>query len=123
MVFVYFTYPRIGSSGPESGSSGGNQDQAKLKSFEMWRSTIIVMAAIPIAILTNVLRVSGTGVLARFYGTKVADGFFHTFSGWVMYIVAFLMLFGVGWLIDRSARRLKSGSVATISERAKVTAS
>jgi hypothetical protein len=31
----------------------------------------------------------------------VADGFFHTFSGWVVYIVAFLLLFAVGWLLDR----------------------
>jgi len=60
-----------------------------------------VLSAVPIAILTNALRVSGTGILARYYGTRVADGFFHSFSGWVIYVVAFLMLFGVGWLLDR----------------------
>ena len=117
VVFAYFTYPRSDSDGPGPGSRSGHQDPAKLKSFGLWRSTIIVMAAIPIAIFTNVLRVSGTGVLARFYGTRVADGFFHSFSGWVMYIVAFLMLFGVGWLIDRSARRLKGSPTATIGAR------
>jgi len=117
VVFAYFTYPRSDSTGPGPGSSGGNQDPAKLKSFGLWRSAIIVMAAIPIAILTNVLRVSGTGVLARFYGTRVADGFFHSFSGWVMYIVAFLMLFGVGWLIDRGAVHLISGPTATLGAR------
>jgi uncharacterized membrane protein YbhN (UPF0104 family) len=74
---------------------------------------VIVSSAIPIAILTNVLRVSGTGVLARFYGSKVADGFFHSFSGWVMYVVAFLMLFAVGWSLDRFGRR----SVAETSRR------
>jgi Na+/proline symporter len=45
--------------------------------------------------------VSGTGVLAHYYGTQVADGFFHSFSGWAIYVVAFLMLFGVGWILDR----------------------
>jgi hypothetical protein len=40
-------------------------------------------------------------VLAHYYGTEVADGFFHSFSGWVVYIVAFLLLFAVGWLLDR----------------------
>lgn len=99
VVFAYFTHPRSDDAGPRSG--GGNPIIARLKSFALWRSVLIVLSAIPIAILTNVLRVSGTGVLARFYGTKVADGFFHSFSGWVMYIVAFLMLFGVGWIIDR----------------------
>ena len=57
----------------------------------------------PIAILTNALRVSGTGVLAHYYGTRVADGFFHTFSGWVIYIAAALLLFATGWALDRFA--------------------
>jgi exosortase len=74
-----------------------------LKSFTFWRSLIVVIAAVPIAILTNALRVSGTGVLAHYYGTRVADGFFHTFSGWVIYIAAAVLLFATGWLLDRFA--------------------
>jgi hypothetical protein len=50
------------------------------------------------------LRVSGTGVLAHYYGTRVADGFFHTFSGWVIYVAAALLLLGTGWVLDRLAR-------------------
>ena len=46
-------------------------------------------------------RVSGTGVLAHYYGTAVADGFFHSFSGWAIYIVAFILLFGIGMILDR----------------------
>jgi hypothetical protein len=68
-----------------------------------------VASAVPIAILTNALRVSGTGVLAHYYGTEVADGFFHSFSGWVVYIVAFLLLFAVGWLLDRPGKWGKGG--------------
>src|SRR5438552_880279 len=56
VVFAYFTYPRSDNSGSGPGSSGGNQAPARFKSFGLWRSIIIVMAAIPIAILTNVLR-------------------------------------------------------------------
>jgi exosortase len=103
VVFAYFTHSRNDDSDP--GSGDGGRGFARLKSFAMWRSLIIVLSAVPIAILTNVLRVSGTGVLARFYGPQVADGFFHSFSGWVMYIVAFSMLFAVGWLIDRFGRK------------------
>jgi hypothetical protein len=40
----------------------------------------------------------------------VADGFFHAFSGWVVYIVAFLLLFAVGWILDR-VPGLKAGSL------------
>jgi hypothetical protein len=62
---------------------------------------MIISSAVPIAIVTNALRVSGTGVLAHYYGTEVADGFFHSFSGWVVYVAAFLMLFAFAWLLDR----------------------
>jgi hypothetical protein len=38
----------------------------------------------------------------------VADGFFHEFSGWVVYIAAFLLLFALGWALDKfGARRRK----------------
>jgi exosortase len=92
-VFAYFTYPKDSN---KSGTRFG-----WLRSYGFWRSVIIVTSAVPIAIFTNALRVSGTGVLARYYGTKVADGFFHSFSGWVIYVVAFLLLFAVGWVVDR----------------------
>lgn len=95
VVFAYFTHPDRSSNG--TGRSG----MAFLKSYGFWRSSIIVLSAVPIAILTNALRVSGTGVLAHYYGVEVADGFFHSFSGWVIYVIAFLMLFGVGWVLDR----------------------
>jgi exosortase len=112
VVFAYFTHPRNHSGdGDQPKTSSGllstlNLALARLKRFGFWRSMIIVLSAVPIAIFTNALRVSGTGILARYYGTAVADGFFHSFSGWVIYVVAFLMLFGVGWLLDR-VQRLK----------------
>ena len=111
VVFAYFTHPRNedGDGGGDGGGDGNRPEDRgilssavqRLKSYGFWRSAIIVSSAVPIAIFTNALRVSGTGVLARYYGTKVADGFFHSFSGWVIYIVAFLLLFGVGWLVER----------------------
>ena len=87
VVFAYFTHP-------EDGGRGGRR-------YGYLRSALIVLAAVPIAIITNAGRVSGTGVLSHYYGTEVADGFFHSFSGWVVYVVAFLLLFGFGWLLDR----------------------
>jgi exosortase len=96
VVYAYFTSPRAGDR--PGGRLGG------LKHFGLWRSVILVVAAVPIAILTNALRVSGTGVLAHYYGTQVADGFFHSFSGWVIYIAAALLLLATGWVLDRLAR-------------------
>lgn len=100
VIYAYFTRPTANSG--DSKMSGN-----KLKfvgHFTFWRSLVLVIAAVPIAILTNALRVSGTGVLAHYYGTRVADGFFHTFSGWVIYVAAALLLLGTGWVLDRLAR-------------------
>jgi exosortase len=91
VVFAYFTGP----------SGDGGQGGRRLARFRTLRAVLIVLAAVPIAIVTNAARVSGTGILARYYGTEVADGFFHEFSGWVIYVVAFLLLFAFGWLLDR----------------------
>lgn len=60
-----------------------------------WVRVTIAASTIPIAIVANGLRVAGTGVLAHYYGREAADGFFHTFSGWLVFIVAFVMLFVV----------------------------
>src|SRR5206468_9548459 len=88
-----------------------NKSHSKVyATFSFWRSLILVIAAVPIAILTNALRVSGTGVLAHYYGTKVADGFFHSFSGWVIYIAASALLFATGWVLDRVARFWKASA-------------
>jgi exosortase len=59
----------------------------------------IVLSSIPIAVVANALRVAGTGVAAQYYGPGVAEGFFHTFSGWVVFIVAFAGLLGVRVLL------------------------
>jgi len=110
VIYAYFTRPTPGPinvSGSLSKSRDSQMARGKLKFvgyFTFWRSLILVIAAVPIAILTNALRVSGTGVLAHYYGTRVADGFFHTFSGWVIYVAAALLLLGTGWVLDRIAR-------------------
>lgn len=106
VVFAYFTHPRSDDSNGPRGRFGF------LRSYGFWRSTILILSAVPIAILTNASRVSGTGILSHYYGTGVADGFFHTFSGWAIYIVAFLLLFAVGWVLDRF-------KPSTLSEKSK----
>lgn len=64
-----------------------------------WMRAAIVATTIPIAILANAARVAGTGVAAHYYGEQAAQGFFHTFSGWLVFIVAFVLLFAVTWVL------------------------
>jgi exosortase len=107
VVFAYFTH----TPSDDAGNSG--KRFGWLRSYWFWRSLIIVASAVPIAILTNAFRVSGTGVLAHYYGTEVADGFFHSFSGWAIYIVAFILLFGIGMILDRFRPAQADGDQST----------
>ena len=53
---------------------------------------IIVLAAIPIAVVANAARVAGTGLASYWISPAAAEGFFHTFSGWIVFVVAFAAL-------------------------------
>jgi exosortase len=55
----------------------------------------LALGAIPIAIAANSLRVMGTGLLGLYWGPDKAEGFFHAFSGWVIFILALGMLFAL----------------------------
>jgi exosortase len=68
-----------------------------------WMRTLIALSTIPIAIAANAARVTGTGVLAHYYGPEAASGFFHTFSGWLVFVVAFVLLFLVSRALARVA--------------------
>jgi exosortase len=54
---------------------------------------IIVLSAVPIAIIANVIRISATGVLYNEAGRELGDKVFHDFAGWLMMPVALVMLF------------------------------
>jgi exosortase/archaeosortase family protein len=50
--------------------------------------------------------VSGTGFLAHFWGLEMAQGFYHTFAGWLVFVVAFVLLLACGSLLARFPDRL-----------------
>ncbi|MBZ5613976.1 MAG: exosortase [Acidobacteriia bacterium] len=56
---------------------------------------VLAVAAVPIAVAANSFRIFGTGLLVQHWGPDKAEGFFHAFSGWLIYVVALIMLFAV----------------------------
>ena len=65
-----------------------------------WKKFALVFLSIPIAILANAVRVSGTGILAHYWGVEAAEGFYHTFEGWIVFIAAFAMLLICGIVLS-----------------------
>ncbi len=66
-----------------------------------WMRTVIALLTIPIAVLANGMRVAGTGIAAHYYGATAAEGFLHEFSGWLVFVVSFSLLFAVQKLLAR----------------------
>ncbi len=67
---------------------------------------VVALAAVPIAIAANAARVAGTGLASELISPAAAEGFFHSFSGWLMFIVAFAALLLVQRLVAwRPGRR------------------
>jgi exosortase len=64
------------------------------------RRVILALASIPIAVTANVARIVGTGLCVQYWDPEKALGFFHEFSGWVMFIVSLACLF----LVHRAMR-------------------
>jgi exosortase len=71
---------------------------------------IIALAAVPLAILANAARITGTGLAGEWVSPAAADGFFHAFSGWLMFVVATAGLFFVQHALARLRRR-RTGTV------------
>jgi len=69
--------------------------------FKKW---LLFLSAVPIAILTNIIRLTVTAGLASRYGEKVAQGFLHEFSGWLIFLLGLAMLMGVNALLSMQKR-------------------
>jgi exosortase len=53
-----------------------------------WRRVVLALSALPIAVAANVARIFGTGMCVQYWDPEKAMGFFHEFSGWLMFLVS-----------------------------------
>jgi exosortase len=70
---------------------------------------LLFLLAIPTAIAVNVLRIVGTALVAE-QDPHLAEGFYHSFSGWLVFLVGFGGLYVQGMLITRFSNWKASGN-------------
>jgi len=62
---------------------------------------LLVLSTVPLAIFVNLMRVTGTGILANYFGPKVAQGFLHEFSGFAVFGSGVLLMVGEVWVLNK----------------------
>ena len=71
----------------------------------MWKRVVLVLSSIPISILVNGFRIGMIGVLVEWYGQDAAEGFYHLFEGWVLFMASLGLLILEMWVLTRIGTR------------------
>jgi len=77
-----------------------------------WRRVVLVVSAVPIAVVANSLRVMASGVLGQYWGRDKAEGFFHLFSGLVIFSFSFLLLWILHTVLQKFSEKQHAESLA-----------
>lgn len=72
---------------------------------KVWMRFVLLVATLPISIIANAGRVTLTGVVSE-YDPELAGGIFHYASGWVIFMVALVILVLFHQLLNLAHRRL-----------------
>lgn len=69
----------------------------------LWIRWSVFIVTIPITVILNSLRIGLTGIMTELWGAVHTQGFLHFFEGWVVFVVATLLLVGFLWVMLRLA--------------------
>lgn len=65
------------------------------------RRWILFLLSVPLAMLANALRIVTLGVVAQLFGQEPAMKLYHDFSGYLVFILAVLLVAGAGSVLNR----------------------
>jgi|GEM_PF-5211365 len=75
-----------------------------------WARVTLLLCSGIIAMTLNTLRVVATGLLAHYFGIKAAMGFFHTFTGLIVFAVEGLLIFIFAVFLSKISRGKKTNN-------------
>ena len=89
----------------------------------MWKKAVLVLSTLPLVIISNGIRLAVTGILYKHFGPRAAEGFFHDFAGFFMFMISLMILIPEMWLLTRifpepAAVKHKKNDVHEISDQA-----
>jgi exosortase len=79
------------------------------QTLRSWAALVLVAIAVPITIVTNVARIVITGLVGQWLGPWYAEGFFHVFSGWFIFLAGVILLLGTHGLLRIAGAENRGG--------------
>lgn len=58
-----------------------------------WHKAVLLLAAAPITVVMNSVRIAIAGTIVQYWGVSYVEGFTHFFEGWVIFITSVVILF------------------------------
>ena len=74
---------------------------AVLYQGSVWHKAVLLLAAIPIAVVMNSIRIGVIGVIVDGWGIEHAQGFMHYFEGWVIFMLCILVMLVLARIMQR----------------------
>jgi exosortase D (VPLPA-CTERM-specific) len=74
-----------------------------------WKRIVLFLSSLPLAIFVNGFRIALTGILYSIFGAAVAEGFFHGFSGWLIFLFSIPILLLEMWVLRCLPPRQQKG--------------
>lgn len=66
----------------------------------MWKRVALFTASVPIAIISNIARVTLLSLTANYYGPEAATGVLHDAYGILVFVLSLFLLIGMGRILD-----------------------
>ena len=82
----------------------------------LWKRALIVISTVPLSIIANSLRIALTGILYEVWGAKVAERFFHGFSGWFIFMFSLAALLFEMWILSKVGGSHRPGGIGKMPQ-------
>jgi exosortase len=87
---------------------------AFLLNVSSWEKVCLLASAVPIALASNIFRITVTGMAQEFVGAELAHRIFHDLAGWIMMPLAIVLLMTEVFLLARLFPQIAVDSVMVV---------
>jgi exosortase len=81
---------------------------AYISPLRNWSKWVLFLAAVPIAVFVNMVRLTATAIMAHYIGEEAAQGFLHDMSGMLVFGLAFILVFAFSVVLSKAESRIHS---------------